>query len=113
VPAGDASLGCASRQAVKTETTGGFPAAVKARNGLAVQIDNLAICVDSQPRPRIVDDWSRPSGVEWRPFDLILRRRFAEIQVFSTVYKAIVSGDGPLLFTILVASAERESAVQK
>src|SRR5919109_3646104 len=89
--AGDITLGCASAQAMLIESARGLACTIKPGDDLAIQIQHLALAIDSKTRAAIVHERRAPSGVEWRRLDLVLGRRLAEIQIRAAVHKRIVA----------------------
>ena len=76
-----------------SHTAGGFARAEEIRNEFSVQVDNLHFVVNAQTCKRIVDVRYSPQRVERSGFDLVLKRGFSPIAVFSGRDKRIVAVD--------------------
>ena len=73
------SPGTSAREPVLAEAAGRFAAAIKARDHLAVHVDDLALGVDAQPGAVSWMTGVAQAAIERRLGDLVERRRLAEI----------------------------------
>src|SRR6185437_16299251 len=69
------------REPVHGESTRRFAAAIEIRDYFAAHVHHLALRIDAQAGPRVVDHGRRPRGVERRRGDLVCRLLLAKKSV--------------------------------